>query len=131
MDLTEVSIFRYEAFDLKVRRARQLADKFAKKSPDGETETNDRRQHAAALRQVEEAEALRDGETLAIAFMGPAGRHDALLKLSRYRASIERTRNHALEKLERLQATHGRGPRIRRRGRNAWAVLGRPKASEL
>ena len=49
-------------------------------------------QHAAAVRRGEEAEALRDGETLAIAFIGATGGGDTLSKLSRHQAGIERSR---------------------------------------
>ena len=85
-------------------------------------------QLADALRHLEEAETRRDNELFAIAFIRVAGPEDVLQKLSRYRVSIERSRNHALKTFERLQAAHGKGPEIRRRGLNAWGVLSDPRA---
>ena len=70
----------------------------------GEREVTDERQHAAALRQVEEAETDRDRETLAIAFTNATEGTEPLVKLSRYEAAIERSLYRALHELQRLQA---------------------------
>ena len=120
----EASLFRYEVLDHEARQARRVVDKYVRTSPDGVLTITDKSRHTAAVEHVERV-ALRDGEILAIAFIGAAGRRDALAKLSRYETSLERSRDKTLAKLERLQAAQGRGPTIRRRGLDAWGVLGR------
>ena len=123
----EASLFRYHILDHEVRQARRLVDKFSRTSLDGVIEITDRSQYAAAVRRGEEAEALRDRETLAIAFIGATGGGDTLSKLSRYQARIERSRDKALAKFERSQAAHGKGPVIRRRGLDAFGIFGRSR----
>jgi hypothetical protein len=67
---------------------------------------DDEEAHQAALKRVEEAELVRDGAdgTLGQAFIADAAQADALSKLSRYEAHLQRTMFKALSELERLQA---------------------------
>ena len=102
----EASLFQHEIFNEDIRRATDLAEEFTE-SPFaglGEREVTDERQHAAALRQVDEAEADRDRETLAIAFTNATRGTEPLVKLSRYEVAIERSLYRALHELQRLQA---------------------------
>ena len=102
----EASLFQHEIFNEDIRRATDLAEEYTE-SPFaglGEREVTDERQHAAALRQVEKAEADRDRETLAIAFTNATKGTEPLVKLSRYEVAIERSLYRALHELQRLQA---------------------------
>ena len=80
----EASVFRYYVFEDEARRAR---------APRTLTQPHG-----------EEAEAARDRETLAIAFIHAAKRDDTFTKLSRYEAAIDRSFYRALRELQRLQA---------------------------
>ena len=92
----EASLFRHEALEDEVRRARRRASTFIKTPLDDVIRITDTTEYAAAERQVEEAEALRDKELAAIAFIG-ANKNDALTKLARYETNIERRMYRALE----------------------------------
>jgi hypothetical protein len=104
----ETSVFQYQAFDHAVHRAERVAHKwtrscFSDPALIGRTVTNEGLRNAA-LREAEESELARDNETLAIAFTQATSTTDALSKLSRYEAAIERSMYKALHELQRLQA---------------------------
>lgn len=59
--------------------------------------------HGAALQRAEEAEAMRDGDEAMLGRTFVAA-SDALLRLARYEAHIERLKSKALDELQRLRA---------------------------
>ena len=92
----ETSVFQYEVLDHAVDQAQHLTEKSSNAAVDAmivrDTSVMDERERAAALRRVEEAKAVRDRETLAVAFIGATRKTDTLTKLSRYEVAIERIR---------------------------------------
>ena len=109
----EASLFRYQGFDQAAASARrQAADLEIKTGFDITQEMmtalaitiKDPKQHAIALRHAEEADAARDQETLATAFIRDATSTNALSKLSRYEVAMERGLYRGLHELHSLQA---------------------------
>ena len=107
----EASVFRHQVFDQDARRARRQAEdlevqvSFTTESMKALTTAfTDPEAHAALVAQAAACDAQRDGETLATTLVADATSGNALSKLSRYEASIERSLYRALHELQRLQA---------------------------
>lgn len=106
----ESGLLAWGTFDELRRRAKAEAGRFVESTLDrlvaSEHEITNKRQHAAACRRAEAAARKRDSEETAIgqAFARDAGEADALGKVSRYEAHLERTLYRALHELQRLQA---------------------------
>ena len=111
--IVEASLFRHQGFDQDAARARRQAadleittgfditkDMLAALN----TTIKDPKKHGGALRQAAKADAARDRETLATAFIRDATCANALSKLARYETALERSLYKALHELERRQA---------------------------
>jgi hypothetical protein len=109
----ETGLFAFRYYQALADRARMEVQRYSRTEGginallaslnDARTIVTDEAKHEAALQQVREAEALRDGVALSLgrAF---AAENATLAVLSRYEMSIERGLFRALHELQRLQA---------------------------
>ncbi len=113
----EAGIFTYEALTIELDRAQKEARSYEEYEDDFSFESltemriTDEERHTRATARAEKTALLLREESLAlgIAFKQDARNADAISKLSRYEAAIERSLFKALHELQRIQAARQDG----------------------